>query len=119
MMSFKLRVKLQTADEIRKRFNLEKSGRVQMFIDSEVLRRCAPYVPHNDGDLIKSGTIHTVIGSGYVRYATPYARRWYYTPAEFQGAPKRGTYWFERMKKEGGAVAIARGASKIMAKGSK
>lgn len=88
--------------------------RAQEFVDSEVLRRCVPYVPKDTGELIRSGTRETKLGSGRVVYRTPYARRWYYHPANFQGAPKRGNYWFEKMKKNGGATAILRGAAKIV-----
>lgn len=45
-----------------------------------------------------------------MRYATPYARRWYYRPANFTGAPMRGNYWFERMKQNGGKDAILPGS---------
>lgn len=93
--------------------NLGPNSRAQQFIDSEVLRRCDPYVPHLEGVLIKSGIIHTKIGSGKVVYATPYARKWYYTPAEFTEAPMRGNYWFEKMKQNGGKDAIARGVAKL------
>lgn len=80
---------------------------VQAFIDSEVLRLCAPFVPKETGILIQSGIMHTNIGSGEVRYRTPYARRWYYMPANFaegsgsgMASVGRGNYWFERMKRE-------------------
>lgn len=91
--------------------NLEKA---QQFVDSEVLRRCTPYVPKDTGELIRSGLRETQIGSGKVIYRTPYARRWYYTPAHFKGAPVRGNYWFARMLAGGGAQAIQRGAAQIM-----
>lgn len=90
--------------------NIEKA---QKYIDSEVLRRCDPYVPKDTGELIRSGIRETRLGSGKVKYRTPYARRWYYEPAHFQGAPKRGNYWFERMKRNGGARAILQGAARI------
>lgn len=106
------RVDIDVEKIIRSR-GLEPGGAVQKYIDSEVLRLCNPYVPRRGSDLIKSGTISTVIGSGEVRYDTPYARRWYYEAAKFQGAPKRGNYWFERMKNEGGRDKILRGAAKI------
>lgn len=70
----------------------------QEFIDSEVLRLCDPLTPMRSKALILSGKIMTEIGSGQVRYKTPYARRWYYEPARFNGAPQRGNKWFERMK---------------------
>ncbi len=85
----------------------------QKFVDSEVLRRCDPYIPKDNGVLIDSGTNNTRIGSGRVIWRTPYARRHYYRPAKFQGAPRRGNYWFERMKQNGGKTAILRGVAKI------
>ena len=105
--------KLDPVPEMLAKRNLEIGGAVQRFIDSEVLRLCEPRIPRDNGILIKSGTINTVIGSGQVIYDTPYARRWYYEPADFQGAPTRGNYWFRRTMKEGGADAILEGACKI------
>lgn len=77
------------------RRGLEVQGRVQRFIDSEVLRLTEPYVPRLTGALINSGTINTRVGSGQVIYKTPYARRQYY---ENKGSGRRGKQWFERMK---------------------
>lgn len=94
----------------QKPHNIEKA---QKYIDSEVLRRCDPYAPKDTGELIRSGIRETKLGSGRVRYRTPYARRWYYEPARFQGAPKRGNYWFERMKQNGGTKAILQGAARL------
>lgn len=85
----------------------------QVFVDSEVLRRCANYVPFDSGVLNRSGVLNTDLGSGEVVYATPYARKWYYVPAKFQGAPRRGNYWFARMRDNGGREAILRGVAKI------
>lgn len=111
--------------QIIARRGLEKGGRVQQYIDSEVLRLCEPFVPKDiaaasqGGNLIQSGITNTIIGSGEVKYNTPYARRWYYMPARFQGAPQRGNYWFERFKQQyrnqilEGAKEIA-GASKAI-----
>ncbi len=93
---------------------------VQQFIDSEVLRLCDDLVPKDTGILKQSGIMHTQIGSGQVKYRTPYARRWYYMPANFQegsgngkGATGRGNYWFERMKQKGGKQQILKGAKKL------
>lgn len=87
--------------------------KAQEFIDSEVLRLCSPLVPFRNGALELSGTIHTKVGSGEVVYKTPYARRWYYEPANFNGAPTRGNRWFERMKAQS-AGTILKGAEKIL-----
>lgn len=88
----------------------------QMFVDNEVISRCDRYVPMDSSLLRKSAILLTVIGSGKVVYNTPYARKWYYKPAKFQGAPMRGNYWFERMKNEGGKTAILNGVKAIMAR---
>lgn len=93
--------------------DVPNADKAQEFVDSEVLRRCDPFVPKDTGELIRSGIRETRLGSGRVVYRTPYARRWYYHPANFQGAPKRGNYWFERMKASGGKKAILRGVAKI------
>lgn len=98
---------------------LETGGRVQQFIDSEVLRLTDPYVPMDlaagasGGTLKRSGTQHTKIGSGKAIYRTPYARRLYYNPQyNFQGAPMRGGQWFSRMKGDH-KDNILRGAAKL------
>lgn len=80
--------------------NLQKGGAVQKYIDSEVLRLSEKFVPKDTGELIASGIRNTVLGSGNVIYNTVYARRWYYMPAQFNEAPNRGNYWFERMKQQ-------------------
>ena len=103
------------ANEVLKSRGLEEKGRVQQFIDSECLRLSAEKVPKDTGALIESGNINTKIGSGQLAYRTPYARRWYYMPAKFQGAPERGNYWFSRMAQQhrnqilSGAQKIANG----------
>lgn len=91
------RLKCDVEKALKKR-GLEEGGRVQKFIDTECLRLCAPKVPKDTNALIESGELHTKFGSGKLEYRTPYARRWYYQPASFSGAPERGNYWFERMK---------------------
>jgi len=81
---------------IRKEKDFKQAQKV---IDENVLRLCRKFIPFDRGTLATSGDIHTIIGSGTVRYKTPYARRLYYGVGfTFQGAPVRGAYWFERMK---------------------
>ena len=53
-------------------------SRKQMFVDSEVLRRCSPRVPFQTGMLEKSGKLGTDVGSGEVDYIAPYAAMQYY-----------------------------------------
>lgn len=86
--------------------------RVQKFVDNEVLRLSAPYVPFRTGALNRSGMLGTEVGSGDVVYNAPYARYLYYgevmagrapkkltgKPIRYAGAPARGAKWFEKMK---------------------
>lgn len=99
------------AEVIQKR-ELKEGGRVQKFIDNECIRLMDPYTPMDNGDLIKSATINTTPGTGRIVQITPYAKRWYYTPANFQGAPMRGNKWFERMKASH-RDSILRGAASL------
>lgn len=74
-------------------------NRKQKIVDSEALRYCAPLVPFRTGALTRSGTTGTVIGSGKVQYATPYARFQYYQTTQSRSYDRnRGGKWFERMK---------------------
>ena len=99
-----------------------KFNKAQEFVDTECLRLCEPLVPKDTSLLIQSGILCTQIGSGEVKYRTPYARRWYYMPAKFdQGsgsgrtAVGRGNYWFYRMAAEH-RKEILKGAKKFMKK---
>lgn len=105
MSKDKIKVTLHIAPEnaLLARRCLQKGGRVQKYIDSEVLRCSDKYVPLDTSMLKKSGTTSTVVGSGMVHYDTPYARKNYY---DNRGRGKEGTakgglrgrLWFERMK---------------------
>lgn len=72
---------------------------VQSRIDVEVIRRVDPYTPFRDGVLKSRPIVQTKLGKGKIVQQTPYARRLYYNKDfNFSGSPKRGAYWFERMK---------------------
>lgn len=101
-----------SADFARRRTHM--FSRAQSFVDSEVIRLMAPYTPLRTGMLIKSATLGTVIGSGRVKQPTPYAARQYYTTATTRSYdPRRGAYWFERMKADQKGT-ILRGAAQKM-----
>ncbi|MEG2931627.1 MAG: minor capsid protein [Ruthenibacterium sp.] len=71
----------------------------QKFVDSEVLRLSAPYIPFQTGMLKKSGILGTVIGSGEVNWIAPYAAAQYWGTAISRGYNALcGGMWFERMK---------------------
>lgn len=78
----------------------------QDYVDREVLRRCAPYLPYDTGALAASGSA----ADGEVRWTAPYAAAQYYGAAGGRG--KRGPRWFERMKIDHRG-AIVRGAAAI------
>ncbi len=95
---------IKAPDEIIRKRGLHKFGSVQKLIDSEALARCEPYTPKRSGALIESGKSGTKIGSGKICYTAPYARVQYHGRSKsgrdmkYNGAPLRGSYWFERMK---------------------
>lgn len=71
---------------------LEKA---QKYLDQEVIRTCAPYVPLDTGTLERSGKMSSNIGSGTVTWNTPYAKKQYY---EGKSKGLRGARWFDRAK---------------------
>ena len=97
-------------------------GKVQMFVDSEVLRLSEKYIPMDTGMLRRSGQLGTKIGNGLVEYIAPYARAQYYMPQPYSDPtlprePLQGAYWFERMKQAHGR-GILEGARRMMRGGS-
>ena len=115
--SIKLTLRLAPENAIIARRGLQKGGRVQKYIDSEVLRCSDPYVPLDTSALKKSGTASTVIGSGWVHWDTTYARKNYYENRGrgTQGTSKgglRGRVWFDRMKSDH-LPAILKGVKRI------
>lgn len=92
---------LSDLNAILERRGLPPGGRVQKVVDVAVLRYCDPKVPFNTGMLKSSAITASAVGEGLLVYATPYARRLFYHPEyNFQGAPDRGAYWFERAMAE-------------------
>lgn len=83
----------------------ESFSKAQMFVDSECLRYMSPLTPRLTGMMIKSASLGTVVGSGYIEYLTPYARRQYYEH-------KTKAKWFEIMKANN-KDTIMKGAQKI------
>lgn len=55
-----------------------KLNKAQAFIDSECIRLMGPYTPRRSEMLEESVKLGTVIGSGELRYLSPYARYPYY-----------------------------------------
>lgn len=92
---------LSDLNAILEQRGLTPGGRVQKVVDAAVLRYCDLKVPFNTGMLKSSAITASAVGEGLLVYATPYARRLFYHPEyNFQGAPDRGAYWFERTMAE-------------------
>ena len=70
----------------------------QKFVDSEVMRCMAPYMPMRTGAMIKSMQLGTIIGTGEVNVITPYAARQNDTAPSRPYDAQRGGKFFERMK---------------------
>lgn len=93
-MTFTFRTQ-KTKEVIEKR-GLERGGRAQQVVDSEVMRRMSPYMPLLTGAMIDSMITATTIGSGEIAVNTPYAHRRSLNARNV--APKRGPHFFERFK---------------------
>lgn len=98
-----MQFRINSAEEILRSRGIQKGGRVQKKVDSEVLRHVDKYVPMRSGDLKNLAKLTTVIGSGLIRYEVPYAKSNYYSNRGqgTQGTAQnglRGRLWFERMK---------------------
>lgn len=115
-------------DQIMKERGLNLDGVVQRYIDTQTIKECAPYTPFRTGMLRGSATV--VNGGGAIEYKAPYARRLYYNKGGVDSlgrryspvrnfnmrancGSRRGSMWFERMKRDGGADKILRGAAKM------
>lgn len=108
---------LKAPADILQARGLTSGGTVQSYIDRQVLSYCEPYVPKASGALIASGYSATKIGSGNVVYGAPYAAYQYYgrtsrgNAIKYNGAPMRGSYWFERMKAVYGTTILNKAAA--------
>lgn len=104
-------------EDCLKTLGVDERGRVQQAVVNEVKNLSESYVPFDlagkyadPGRLIRS--VHIENGTDIV-WSTPYARRWYYEDANFQGKGQsasggkgRGTYWVDRMMQNGGKRQI-------------
>lgn len=77
-MKIEARFEMDDPERILAKRNVLLGGKVQKFIDAEIIRQCEPYVPFDEGILNASASMETDIGSGLVVYDTPYAHYQYY-----------------------------------------
>lgn len=76
--AFKCKIVFKGGNELLKKYNLEKGGKVQQVIDKSVIAWNMQYCPWETGTLAKSAYGATTIGSGKVVYPGPQARYLYY-----------------------------------------
>lgn len=72
---------------------------LQKDVDQLIINEMEPYVPKRTGRLSKSVTNGSVLGSGLLVFAVPYAHRQYTWENRRIIVGKRDSYWFDRMKK--------------------
>jgi len=72
------KIHFKEVEQLLAEHGLNGGGKVQKFIDKEVMRQSLPYMPNKNGVLQNAMRAQTVIGSGKIRQNTPYARYQYY-----------------------------------------
>lgn len=102
-MSLTFKITMPQVQQLQKRLQP-----VQKYVDSEILRKCDPYIPFKTGMLRDSGILGTKVGSGRIRWLAPYARKQYYKGLS---TGKRGRYWVKRAM-TAHRQSIMRGAQK-------
>lgn len=119
----KLEFEISSAEVILQNRGLQRGGRVQKLVDTEVMRYMSDYMPRRQaGELEHMMVLATVVGSGQVDIPGPYAHYLhegilYVSPTTgsawakkneikvptgkeltYAGAPMRGKKFFDRMK---------------------
>ena len=98
-MGTNIKLKIDPADKILLKRNLNRNGKGQQFFTHEVRRLSDPYVPFLSGTLKDTAQELT----NRIEYVQPYARRQYY---ENRGNGLRGSHWTERMWADRGKEII-------------
>ena len=99
ILEFSMRVNFDEAAAMRR--VQKNASRAQMKLDAQVVADSNYHCPLKTGTLQRSAIIGTVIGSGTVRWVTPYARRQYYGEGFDRSKdpnPNATAKWFETAK---------------------
>lgn len=86
----KISINIDPTDKILLKRSLNKHGKAEQYMTSEIRRLSDPYVPFDQG-FLKNTAIE---GKGYIEYQGPYARRQWH---EHKGKGLRGREWVLRM----------------------
>ena len=82
-----------------------KNADVHQFMATTWMGYMTPYVPKDTGAL-RDATVSASAEKGTVTYSTPYARRWFYTNADFK-TPGTGSDWNGTARAAGKVPALA------------
>jgi hypothetical protein len=120
MANPKVKIEGPKIQDYIKSLGLLPKGKVQTFIDSEIVRLADPYVPSDTTALRKSVFEKTDFGSGevvYSVYGKADGRNTYEdTTSKFQDAPRRGAFWMHRMLNSGGREKLLMGIRRLLSR---
>lgn len=101
-----IKVKLDPTNKILAKRKLQKNGEAQKFFTRQCAKEMNNYVPFLTGRL---KDMSVTIGTDYVKYSTPYARKQYYTNSG-KGIKNRsglrGKLWDKKMWNNKGPTII-------------
>ncbi len=100
-MSYAPRVVTFTVNKAKIKTRLSSGAqKAQRWLDNEVLKDSAPYVPRVTGELERSGIVGTKIGSGLLVYNKSYAKKQFYGDFNHstQAHPQATRRWFYSAK---------------------
>ena len=86
-MSDPISLHVQLGPDFEQRYDAA-FARLQKEADAEWVRLVKPYIPKRTGALVGSTDTHTVLGSGHIVQATPYAAAQYYRLPLGQGVTR-------------------------------
>ena len=105
-MGTTVKIEMQPTQKILLKRALNKNGKAQQYFTKEVAKHCEPYIPFKTGRL---KDMSVTIGTDYVKYSTPYARKQYYTNSG-KGIKNRsglrGKLWDKKMWNNKGPTII-------------
>ena len=107
-MSDPISLHVQLGPDFEQRYDAA-FARLQKEADAEWIRLVKPYIPKRTGALVGSTDTHTVLGSGHIVQATPYAAAQYYRLPCGRGVREdgRGPHWGERCVNDHGQEFIS------------
>ena len=101
-----IKVKLDPANKILAKRKLQKGGEAQIFFTKQCAKEMNAYVPFLTGRL---KDMSVSMGTDYVKYSTPYARKQYYTNSG-KGIKNhsglRGKLWDKKMWNNKGPTIV-------------